>query len=223
MDITTTGTPEQPSAVESQKRNIVRKLYDWVLHWAETPYGTYALFLLAFMESSIFPIPPDALLIALILGVRAKAFKFALNCTIASLLGAILGYGIGYFVWWNEINEFSTVALFFLENVPGFTEHAFFRIQDLYEKWNFWIIFTAGFTPLPYKVFTISAGAFHINLFMFLIASIVGRAGRFFIVALLIWKFGDNIKNFMDKYFNLLAILFTVLLIGGFIVIKYLI
>ena len=200
----------------------VRQLYDWMLHWAETPYGPIALFALAFAESSFFPIPPDALLIALVLGARKKAFRFALNSTVASVLGALLGYSIGHFVWWSDGGVFSNFALFFFNNIPGFTETIFYKVQGLYEEWNFWIVFTAGFTPIPYKVFTISAGAFDVNLILFVIASIVSRAGRFFLVAGLIWKFGDQIKGFIDKYFNLLAIAFTVLLIGGFIGIKYL-
>ena len=200
----------------------IRQLYDWMLHWAETPYGPIALFALAFAESSFFPIPPDALLIALVLGARKKAFRFALNSTVASVLGALLGYSIGNFVWWSDGGEFSSFALFFFNNIPGFTETIFYKVQGLYDAWNFWIVFTAGFTPIPYKVFTISAGAFDVNIVLFVLASIVSRAGRFFLVAGLIWKFGDQIKGFIDKYFNLLAIAFTVLLIGGFVGIKYL-
>jgi membrane protein YqaA with SNARE-associated domain len=202
---------------------VLKKLYDWVLSWAESPYGGVALFLLAFAESSFFPIPPDALLIALVLGAQAKAFKFAANCTIASVLGAILGYAIGYFIWWNSDSQFSSLALFFFNNIPGFTEPLFFKVQKMYEEWNFWIVFTAGFTPIPYKVFTISGGAFQVNFVMFIIASIISRGARFFLVAFLIWKFGPSIKEFIDKYFNTLAIGFTVLLIGGFVLIKYLI
>ncbi|MCW8849022.1 MAG: DedA family protein [Melioribacteraceae bacterium] len=201
---------------------FIRKIYDWVLHWAETPYGPAALFILAFAESSFFPIPPDALLIALALGVRSKSFKFAAICTIASVLGALLGYAIGYFVWWDGLNEFSNVANFFFANIPGFTQELFYKVKELYDEWNFWIIFTAGFTPIPYKVFTITGGAFNVNIFLFTIASIIGRAGRFFLVAFLIWKFGKQIESFIDKYFNWLAIGFTVLLIGGFVGIKYL-
>lgn len=201
---------------------FIRQLYDWMLHWAETPYGPIALFLLAFAESSFFPIPPDALLIALVLGARKKAFKFALNSTVASVLGALLGYAIGHFVWWNAPTEFSSFAMFFFNNIPGFTEDIFFKVKGLYDEWNFWVVFTAGFTPIPYKVFTISAGAFDINLILFVLASIISRAGRFFLVAGLIWKFGDEIKEFIDKYFNILAIAFTVLLIAGFVGVKYL-
>ncbi|MCF8261284.1 MAG: DedA family protein [Melioribacteraceae bacterium] len=201
----------------------VRKIYDWMLHWASTPYGAIALFFLAFAEASFFPIPPDALLIALVLGASTKAFRFALNSTIGSVLGALLGYSIGYFAWWTGDREFSSLAMFFFDTVPGFTQELFTNVQILYRDWDFWIIFTAGFTPIPYKIFTISSGAFDINLVMFVIASVISRGARFFLVAFLIWKFGEQIKGFIDKYFNLLAIAFTVLLIGGFVAIKYLI
>ena len=200
---------------------IVRKLYDWVLHWANTKYGAIALFILAFAESSFFPIPPDALLIALVLGAQAKAFKFAANCTLGSILGALLGYAIGHFLWWTPSNEFTGVATFFFTKIPSFTPDAFYNIQRMYEQYDFWIIFTAGFTPIPYKLITISSGAFNINIIMFIIASVVSRGARFFLVAFLIWKFGPQIKTFIDKYFNWLAIAFTVLLIGGFLAIKY--
>ncbi|MDI9570477.1 MAG: YqaA family protein [Pseudomonadota bacterium] len=199
----------------------LRKLYDWVLHWADTPYGAPALFILSFVESSFFPIPPDPLLIALVLGRRDKAFRFAANCTVASVLGALLGYAIGYFVWWSGPGAFSPVAWFFFHHIPGFSVELFRYIQALFEKWNFWIIFTAGFTPIPYKVFTVSGGAFNVNLPMFLIASIIGRGARFFLVASLIWKFGPQIKSFIDRYFNWLAVLFTILLIGGFALVKW--
>ena len=118
--------------------------------------------------------------------------------------------------------NFHHVANFFFANIPGFTEQLFFQVKELYDEWNFWIIFTAGFTPIPYKVFTISGGAFNVNIFLFIIASLIGRAGRFFLVSFLIWKFGKQIERFIDKYFNWLAIGFTVLLVGGFVGIKYL-
>lgn len=201
---------------------ILRKLYNWVLHWANTPYGPTALFILSFAEASFFPVPPDVLLIALVIGAQKKAFKFAFICTIASVTGALAGYAIGHFLWWTIDHQFSLVAEFFFSNVPGFTYKVFYDVKKLYDEWNFWIIFTAGFTPIPYKVFTITGGAFEINLLMFVIASIISRAGRFFIVAGLIWKYGEQIKTFIDKYFNWLAIAFTALLIGGFVIIKYL-
>ncbi len=202
---------------------FMRKLYDWVLHWAETPYGPAALIVLSFAEASFFPIPPDVLLIALALGSRKKSLIFALYCSLSSVAGAIFGYGIGQFLWWSEANQFSSVANFFFNNIPGFTTDVFYQIQGMYEEWNFWIIFTAGFTPIPFKVFTISAGAFDINFVMFLIAGLVSRSARFFLVGWLIYKFGEPIRSFIDKYFNWLALAFTILLIGGFYIIKYLI
>jgi membrane protein YqaA with SNARE-associated domain len=135
-------------------------------------------------------------------------------------LGALLGYTIGHFLWWTPSNEFTGIANFFFANIPGFTVEAFFNVQRMYEEYNFWIVFTAGFTPIPYKLITISSGAFNISLPMFLIASVISRGARFFLVAFLIWKFGPQIKTFIDKYFNWLAVVFTVLLIGGFVVIK---
>lgn len=195
------------------KVNIVRKTYDWVLHWADTPYGSVALFVLAFAESSFFPIPPDVLLIALCLGAPRNSFKYALICTIGSISGAALGYGIGLGAW-GVMKDWFIPAIF--------SEEAFSSVGQVYEKWNFWAVFTAGFTPIPYKIFTIAGGAFGINFLMFMVASVVGRGARFFLIGGLIYKFGPSIKSFIDKYFNTLALAFTVLLIGGFVVIKYL-
>jgi len=203
--------------------NYLRRLYDWILHWAETRYGVPALFLLALAESSFFPIPPDVLLIPLALGARSKAIRFALVCSVASIVGGIAGYGIGYFSWWSGAEAYSAVALFFFNHIPGFTEQVFLNIQEKYEIYNFLIVFTAGFTPIPFKIITISAGAFSVNFPMFLLASTVSRSARFFLVALLIRQFGEPITAFIDKYFNVLSIIFTFLLIGGFLVLKTLI
>jgi len=203
--------------------NQLRKLYNWVLHWADTKYGMPALFILAFAESSFFPIPPDVLLIALSIGNKSKAFRFALACSIGSIIGGIAGYSIGHFAWWNGEGIFSSLALFFFDHVPGFSVDIFQKIQSQYELNNIFIVFTAGFTPIPYKIITITSGAFNINFPMFLLASSVSRTARFFLVSLLIWKFGEPITDFIDRYFNLLTIIFTLLLIGGFLVMKLLI
>ena len=203
--------------------SYLRRLYDWILHWAETKYGVPALFLLALAESSFFPIPPDVLLIPLALGARSKAIRFALVCSVASILGGIAGYGIGYFSWWSGAEAYSAVALFFFNHIPGFTQQVFLNIQEKYEIYNFLIVFTAGFTPIPFKIITISAGAFSVNFLMFLLASTISRSVRFFLVALLIRQFGEPITAFIDKYFNILSIIFTILLIGGFLLLKVLI
>ena len=201
---------------------IIKNLYDWVLNWANSKYGVVALALMAVSEASFFPIPPDVLLIALCLGSQSKSLKYALICSVGSILGAVIGYGIGSILWWSSSNEFTGLANFFFSIIPGFSTDVFYSIKDQYEQWNFWIIFTAGFTPIPFKIFTITAGAFDINFILFLIASTISRSARFFLVAGLIWKYGKPIKEFIDKYFNLLAILFTLLLFGGFFLAKFL-
>ena len=134
----------------------LRKLYVWILHWADTPYGVIALFILSFSESFIFPIPPDVLLIALALGCRIHALKFALICSIGSILGAMMGYGIGHYLWWNG-DGYTQIAHFFFNHIPGFTELLFQKMQSKYEHYGFFIILTAGFTPIPFKIFTISS------------------------------------------------------------------
>ena len=199
--------------------NIIKRLYDWMLSWGDSRWGALALFLFAFAESSFFPIPPDVLLIALCLGAVARSFRIAAICTAGSILGAMMGYAIGYFAWQNGAGEYTALAHFFFNHV--FSVEAFEKVGALYDQYNFWIVFTAGFTPLPYKIFTITGGLFHINFVMFIIASIVSRGLRFFLIAGLIWKFGAPIKSFIDKYFNLLAIAFTVLLVGSFLLLGY--
>jgi len=179
-----------------------------------------ALFILSFSEALFFPIPPDILLIALVLGSSKQAFKFAFICSISSIAGGLAGYSIGHFLWWNG-TDYSTVANFFFNNVPGFTVDLFQKIQNQYNHYGFMIIFTAGFTPIPFKIFTISAGAFNISLHLFLIASTISRSARFFLVSFLIWKYGEKINYFIDRYFNLLSILFVIILLGSYVFINF--
>ncbi|MEZ4599437.1 MAG: YqaA family protein [Syntrophotaleaceae bacterium] len=193
---------------------LIRRLYDWVLHWAETPYGAPALFLLAFVESSFFPLPPDILLMALCLSLPSRSWKYAFLCSSGSLLGGIAGYGIGFGLW-------QVVSGLFYQYVPGFTPQGFMQVQDLFSRYDFWVVFTAGFTPIPYKVITIGAGVFKIDFIMFLVASALSRSLRFFLVAGLIYFFGARMRLFIDKYFNALTIAFMVLLIGGFYLLRY--
>ena len=204
--------------------NFIRSIYDWVINLSNKPNGSRSLALISFSEASFFPIPPDALLIPLCLGNRDKALRFALICSVFSILGAILGYYIGKLLWWDIPGvEYSGLANLFFEYVPGINDNGFMKIKNLYDNWNFWIVFTAGFTPIPFKLITISAGTFNINFYLFIIASVISRSARFFIVASLIKVFGEPIRNFIENYFNLLALIFTILLIGGFILIKFII
>jgi membrane protein YqaA with SNARE-associated domain len=187
-------------------------LYDWVLHWAQTPYGVPALAILAFAESSFFPVPPDVLLIALCLGLPSRSFYFAAVSSIASVAGGIAGYLIGWLLW-EQVSDFFFAFVF--------SQHAFERVSLLYQDNAFWAVFTAGFTPIPYKVFTIAGGVFQIDFREFLVASALGRSGRFFIVGGLIRVFGPPVKVFIDKYFNLLSIVFVALLLGGFLLVRW--
>lgn len=191
---------------------MIKRLYNWILSWSESRWGWLALFTIALFEASFFPLPPDILLIALCLGATKRSFRFATICLVGSVLGAALGYMIGYFLWTTPSGEATALANLFYEYI--FSVDSFNNVGALYDRFNFWIVFTAGFTPLPFKLFTIAGGMFHINFLMFIIASVVSRGMRFFLIAWLIWKFGAPIKSFIDKYFNLLATLFTIILIG---------
>jgi len=192
---------------------MFRRLYDWILHWAETPYGTWALFLLAFAESSFFPIPPDPLLIALAVARPQKALTFALVCSVGSVLGGCVGYLIGW-QFMAAIGD-RIVALYGLSEKVAY-------IESMYNQYDAWAVGIAGFTPIPYKVFTIAAGAFKINFPVFVIASVLSRSARFFLVGGLIHFFGETIQAFIEKYFDILAVVFAILLVGGIVAIKYL-
>ncbi|RKX22935.1 MAG: DedA family protein [Candidatus Zixiibacteriota bacterium] len=207
-----------------------RQLYDWVLKWGKSDYALPALFILAFAEASFFPIPPDALLIALCMGAYKKWFKFATICSVGSVLGGVAGYLIGMLAF-DTIGE---VMLDFSATLAGTSSEELLSQAQYWfnekEVWGMlvgpWAVGIAGFTPIPYKVFTISAGFFNMSFIPFLAASLISRTLRFFIVAgligLLYKKFGDKIKDFIDKYFNWLAIGFVILLILGFLSIKLL-
>jgi membrane protein YqaA with SNARE-associated domain len=171
-----------------------------------------ALLFIALFEASWFPLPPDVLLIALCLGATKRSFRFATICLVGSVIGAALGYGIGHFLWITPSGDPTALAALFYEYI--FSIEKFQSVGALYDRFNFWIVFTAGFTPLPFKLFTIAGGMFDINFVMFMIASLVSRGMRFFLIAGLIWKFGAPIKVFIDKYFNMLATLFAAMLVG---------
>lgn len=192
---------------------VHRRLYDWVLSLAHRKHASTALFALAFAESSVFPIPPDVLQITLTLERRDRAWFYAFISLVGSVLGAMLGFLIGWAFW-------QATQGFFYQYL--FTPEQFGRVSRLYADYNFWVVFVAAFTPIPFKVITIAAGVCHISFPMFVIAAIIGRGARFFLVAGLLYFFGPSVRRFIDKYFNLVCIVFTVGLIGGFVLIKYL-
>lgn len=196
----------------ARSRNPIRRLYDWVLRWADRPSGPAALVGLAAAEAVFFPIPPDVLLIPLCLGRPKSALRFALLCTLGSVAGALLGY-------WAGSTLYDTVGRPILE-LYGYGE-VYRRVGDLYRQNLVLALGTAGFTPIPYKVFTIAAGGFKVPLGAFVAISAVSRGGRFFIVAGLLRLFGEPMRDFIDRYFNILSVLLVVLIVAGFLVVRW--
>jgi len=192
----------------------LRGLKAWVEGFAEKPGAGWALFAIAFAESSFFPIPPDVLLIALAMSVPAKSFRYALVCSLGSVLGGMFGYLIGlefYDLVGRKIIEFYSL------------QEQYAAVKILYDQNAFLAIAIAGFTPIPYKVFTIAAGAFQVSFATLVYASTVSRPARFYLVAALFFFFGARIKPLIDKYFEALTLAFVILLVAGFVVVKYLV
>lgn len=193
-------------------RSIIRRLYGWVVGWAETKRAEQALAGIAFAESSFFPIPPDPLLIAMVMAKPVSFLRHAAICTLASVFGGMLGYLIGLML-------FSTVGTWIIEAYS--LQDEFVHIGTRYEENAFLTVFTAAFTPIPYKLITVAAGVFQINFIMFLLASLIGRGMRFFLVAFLTHHLGRRYKDSIEKYIDLLSIAFVILIIGGFLTLKY--
>jgi membrane protein YqaA with SNARE-associated domain len=198
-----------PEKVE--KVGWIRQIYDRCLLWVQSPTGVWALFFIAVAESSFFPIPPDIFLMVLCIAVPRKAFRYAAISSVGSVLGGMLGYGLG-------MGFMDTIGVKILE---WYGLHDKYEVvKSLYQQYDALAVGAAGFTPLPYKLFTITAGAFKINFLTFVLISILSRSARFFLVAGFIYKFGAPVRHFIERYFNLLTIAFFVLLVGGFLVIK---
>ena len=192
---------------------MFKKLYDRALNWARHKHAEKYLCALSFSESAFFPIPPDVLLIALAVALPRKAFKYALVCSLGSILGGCFGYFIGY-----QFFEYVGRPIINFYHITD----VFNAVSEKYHSNAFAAIAVAGFTPIPYKVFTIAAGACKINIVTLILASALSRSARFFLVAGLFFFFGPKIKTFIEKYFNILSIVFVILLITGFFVIKLL-
>ena len=193
--------------------SIFRRLYDWTLNKAKHKNSSWFLIIVSFAESSFFPIPPDILLIPMVIANRLKAWFYATVCTISSVLGGVFGYLIGYAFYYS-------IGILIIEYYS--LEKLFESFESNYNTYGVWFVLGAGFTPFPFKFITIASGLFQLNLPLFILASLIARGLRFFIVAALLKIFGQFIKRFIDRYFNFLTILFFVLLIGGFVIIKYL-
>ena len=193
--------------------NFLKRTYNWALEKAEHKNAKWYLSLISFAESSFFPIPPDILLIPMALAAKAKALFYAFMCTLFSVLGGILGYAIGYFF-------FNSVGIYIVEFYH--LENSFSVFEDYYREFGILIVLGAGITPFPYKFITIASGVFGLNIFLFIIVSIIGRGLRFYLIAILLYFFGEKIKLIIDKYFNVLTIVFFILLVGSVFIIRFL-
>lgn len=191
---------------------MLRKLYDWLMSLAATKNAPAALGAISFAESSFFPLPPDILLIPMVVAKRQKWWIYALICTVTSVLGAFVGYAIGAFL-------FQAIGLPILEFYGA--EHTFERFVEWYDQWGGWGILLGAVTPFPYKVLTIFSGSVGFDLLQFAIVSVVGRGLRFFLVSALLYWFGEPIRDFIEKRLGLMFIIFCTLLIGGFLAIKF--
>jgi len=198
---------------DPEKHHFLRRLYNWTLKWADRPGGAWALFCIALIESSVFPVPPDVLLLALCVGAPRKSFRFACVCAAGSLVGGALGYAIGWGAW-------HAVKDIFIPHI--FSQAVFDKVQHLYQGNAFVAVLTAAFTPIPYKVFTIAAGVFNVSFAAFMLASLVGRSARFFLVAGMIFIFGAKVKELVEKYFDWFAWGLLALGILGFLAVKLL-
>jgi membrane protein YqaA with SNARE-associated domain len=209
--------PAEDHASQRKRPHLLRRLYDWVIHWAETPYGTPALFFISLAESSFFPIPPDVLQLALSFSRPRRAFFYAAVSAVASVLGALIGWLIGHLFW-------VSTESFFYRYVPGFTPEHVEHVGRLYQQNAFLAIFGAAFTPIPFKVFTISAGIFsdYVSLSTLIIASALGRTGRFMLLAACVRLFGPTMRRIVERHFELVTLALFALLVGGFVAIKYL-
>jgi len=191
--------------------NILRNLYNWTLDKASHKKASWFLVLISFAESSFFPIPPDILLIPMILAKRLQAWFYALICTLSSVAGGICGYTIGY-LFYTSIGSI-------IINAYGLT-NSFDVFQCYYNQYGIWIVLGAGFTPFPFKVITIASGMFNLNIVLFVIIATIARGLRFYLIASLLFIYGNVIKNLIDKYFNLMVTLFFILLVGFVFLLK---
>ena len=192
--------------------NFLKRLYNWTLDKANHKNAKWYLSLISFAESSFFPIPPDILLIPMALASKARALFYAFMCTLFSVLGGILGYAIGYF-FYNSVGIY-IVDFYHLEN-------SFNIFENYYKEFGILIVLGAGITPFPYKFITIASGVFGLNIFLFIIVSFIGRGLRFYLIAILLYFFGEKIKLIIDKYFNILTIVFFILLVGSVFIIRF--
>ena len=192
---------------------MLRKLYDWVMAMARKRHAIWWLAGVSFAESAFFPIPPDILLVPMVLANRRRAWRIAAVCTLASVMGGLLGYAIG--LWLFEALGRPLLEFYGSEN-------KFSQFQAYYNEWGAWIVGAGGFTPLPYKVITIASGVTKLDIGIFILASVVSRGLRFYIEAALLWRFGEPVREFIERHLGKLALLLFVVLVGAFLLVKLL-
>ncbi len=192
---------------------MLKGLYNWVMGLASHPHALWFLVAISFIESSFFPIPPDVLLIAMVLSNRQQAWRIAFFCTVASALGGCFGYGIGYFFY--ETIGYKIIEFYHLQD-------QFVALQAWFDDWGIWAVLVAGVTPIPYKLVTITSGVVQMDFVAFTLMSVIARGIRFFLVVALLWQFGPPIRQFIEQRLGLVLSVGTVVLIGGFVAIQYL-
>ncbi len=197
-----------------------KRLNIWILKWANTRWGAWALFLCAFADASILGLPTPVLFLALALLNITKAYKYALFGILGTMSGAMAGYSIGHFAWLDMNGEYTGLAQFLFTNIPGFSEAGYNKIYLLYTKWDFWILFIASSLPLPYKIFSISSGVFDINIIIFVFATLISQGIKFFLLALLTVKLGPEVKKLLEFNWKPVAIIATVCIAIVIVVIK---
>lgn len=203
-----------PASIVHAPRRWLRGLYDWTMHWADTPHAMAALFAIAFAESSVFPVPPDVLLIAIVAANAGRWLSAPALCTIGSVLGGMLGYLIGH----AFMATLGQAIVDFYQAQPYWD-----RVVEMYTGvWGVWFLAAATFTPIPFKVATIAAGATGMAFWPFVVVCVIGRGARFFLVAAILRLFGQRVRATIERNFDLAALAFLVLLVGGFAAIRLL-
>jgi membrane protein YqaA with SNARE-associated domain len=199
---------------------MLKRFHNWSLQLANTKRGALALFICAFADASFFGLPTPVLFIALVLLNVSKAYRYALIGVLGTLAGSMAGYSIGHFAWINNEGQFTGFAQFLFNNIPGFSEAGYEKIHFLYEKWDYWILFTAAALPLPYKIFSISAGVFDVNLIIFCFVTLISQGIKFLILAFLVIKLGPEVRRLFEYKWKNIAIIATAGILAAILLIK---
>jgi membrane protein YqaA with SNARE-associated domain len=201
-------------------KNLMKRFQEWILKWAGTKWGSVALFLCAFADASFFGLPTPVLFIALALLNPEKTYRYVVTGTLGTLAGAVAGYAIGHFAWLDANGEFTGVAQFLFNNIPGFSVEIYDKIHALYTKWDFWVLFVAAALPLPFKIFSISSGVFDVNLLIFCTATLISQGLKFVLLAFLTLKLGQQVKKIFEYDWKPIAIIATATIAVTILILK---